>query len=86
MSKCRLYIISPPRIELESFAKTLQQTLDAGDVASFQLRLKSDDPTSLSDDDILRACEKLIPITQKYDYKELKTLRKEERSEWESPN
>ena len=67
MSKCRLYIISPPRIELESFAKTLQQTLDAGDVASFQLRLKSDDTTPLSDDDILRACEKLIPITQKYD-------------------
>ena len=66
MSGCRLYIISPPHIELKSFAETLEETLSAGDVASFQLRLKSRDDKTISDDTILRACDTLIPITQKY--------------------
>ena len=57
---CRLYLITPQTIELKPFAETLRRTLGAGDVASVQLRLKG-----VSDDDILRAGELLLPIVQK---------------------
>src|SRR4051812_28839220 len=56
-STCRLYLITPPSFELKSFADALRRALDAGDVASVQLRLKD-----VSDDDILRAAEQLRPI------------------------
>jgi len=36
---CRLYLITPPRIEPAAFAETLAGALDAGDVACVQLRL-----------------------------------------------
>ncbi len=36
---CRLYLITPPRIEPAAFAETLATALDAGDVACVQLRL-----------------------------------------------
>ncbi len=54
---CRLYLISPPAIELPKFAESLNAAFDGGDIGSFQLRLKN-----ASDDEILRAAEKLIPI------------------------
>lgn len=60
--RCRLYLISPPRIELRPFAAVLEQALAAGDVASFQLRLKD-----ASDDAIGEAVRLLKPITQKKD-------------------
>jgi thiamine-phosphate pyrophosphorylase len=53
----RLYLITPPKFELESFAKALDAALDAGDVACLQLRLKDVD-----DDTIRRATERLMPI------------------------
>jgi len=38
---CRLYLITPPRIDdLAAFGRTLAETLDAGDVAALQIRLK----------------------------------------------
>ncbi|MDO9224182.1 MAG: thiamine phosphate synthase [Caulobacter sp.] len=38
---CRLYLITPPRLDdLAAFAHTLAATLDAGDVAALQIRLK----------------------------------------------
>ena len=40
---CRLYLITPPRLEPRAFVDTLKAALDAGDVASLQLRLKSED-------------------------------------------
>lgn len=57
---CRLYLISPPEIpDLDGFAELLGRTLDAGDVACFQLRLPG------ADDDTLRtAVAKLAPIVQ----------------------
>src|SRR5690348_18379929 len=58
--RCRLYLITPAKLEPESFAETLRRTLDAGDVASLQLRL-----TDVSDDDIRRAVEALMPIAQR---------------------
>ena len=56
---CRLYLITPPEIELESFAPKLEAALDAGDVACLQLRLKG-----ANDDDVRRAGERLLPICQ----------------------
>jgi thiamine-phosphate pyrophosphorylase len=56
---CRLYLITPPKFEPRAFAEELKRALDAGDVASLQLRLKD-----VSDQDILRAAEALAPIAQ----------------------
>ena len=57
--RCRLYLITPAKLEPESFAKTLKRTLAAGDVASLQLRLKD-----VSDDEIRHAVEILMPLAQ----------------------
>lgn len=62
IESCRLYLISPETFELAAFAVDLEAALKAGDVASFQLRMK-DQP----DEVITRAAEKLIPICNKYD-------------------
>ena len=56
---CRLYLITPPKLEPKSFADTLQRALDAGDVASLQLRLKD-----VPDEEIERAVNLLMPIAQ----------------------
>jgi thiamine-phosphate pyrophosphorylase len=59
---CQLYVISPAQIVLPAFTQSLKAALDGGPVAAFQLRLKD-----VSDDDVLRACEALLPITQAAD-------------------
>jgi thiamine-phosphate pyrophosphorylase len=56
---CRLYLITPPRLEPASFAEQLAAALDAGDVAAVQLRLKDVD-----DDAWRRAIDALRPVTQ----------------------
>jgi len=61
-SACRLYLISPPVIELREFHGRLSEALDAGDVACFQLRLKD-----VSDDVIIGAAEMLMPLAQEHD-------------------
>jgi thiamine-phosphate pyrophosphorylase len=53
---CQLYLISPARLT-STFSDELKAALDGGPVAAFQLRMKE-----ASDDDILRAAERLIPI------------------------
>jgi thiamine-phosphate pyrophosphorylase len=55
---CRLYLITPPRLDdLAAFGQVLARTLDAGDVAALQIRLK-DTP-----DDVVRAAvDALYPI------------------------
>jgi thiamine-phosphate pyrophosphorylase len=58
----RLYLVTPPKLNPKSFAETLKRALDAGDVASLQLRLKD-----VSDDEIAGATEALMPIAQKHD-------------------
>ena len=60
--RCRLYLITPAKLDPRSFADTLRRTLGAGDVASLQLRLKD-----ASDDEIRRAVEILMPVTQRAD-------------------
>ncbi|OIQ95128.1 thiamine-phosphate synthase [mine drainage metagenome] len=60
---CRLYLITPPVIEdIPAFAQTLAATLDAGDVACLQLRLKN-----LPDDALCRAIDFLRPVAQRRD-------------------
>jgi thiamine-phosphate pyrophosphorylase len=54
---CRLYLITPPKLDPASFPDTLAEALDAGDVASVQLRLKDTD-----NDAIRRAAEALLPV------------------------
>lgn len=59
---CQLYVISPPRIDIPAFADSLKAALDGGPVAAFQLRLKD-----LGDDEVLRACEVLLPVCRDRD-------------------
>ena len=54
----QLYLITPPRIDA-TFAATLAQALDAGDVAALQLRLKDH-----SRDEIVALAPELIQIAQ----------------------
>ena len=58
----RLYLITPPAFDPAAFAPRLEAALDAGDVASLQLRLKD-----VGDDAILRAADILRPIAQSRD-------------------
>jgi thiamine-phosphate pyrophosphorylase len=59
---CRLYLITPPTVDLAGFPDLLAAALDAGDVAAVQLRLKDCD-----DDAIRRAADALRPVVQSRD-------------------
>lgn len=54
---CRLYLITPPRLEPAAFRDALAAALDGGDVACLQLRLKDATP-----DEVKRATEALMPV------------------------
>jgi len=56
---CRVYLITPPRLDPVPFADQLAAALDGGDVAAVQLRLKDVD-----DDAWRRAIDALRPVTQ----------------------
>lgn len=57
---CRLYLISPPVISaIDAFAETLAAALKAGDVASFQLRLKG-----RPDAELLSVGKRLVSLVQ----------------------
>jgi len=58
---CRLYLISPPMLVPDAFARTLDDALAAGDVAAFQLRLKD-----ASDDAIRAATRTLMPVAHQH--------------------
>ncbi|MBL6927545.1 MAG: thiamine phosphate synthase [Rhodospirillales bacterium] len=59
---CRLYLITPPRIDIPEFSTALSSALDGGDVACLQIRLKD-----LGDDEIRRATEAILPIAHAHD-------------------
>lgn len=59
--RCRLYLVTPPTLP-PNFADTLAAALDAGDVASLQLRLKD-----VSADTVKRAVEELMPVAHARD-------------------
>jgi thiamine-phosphate pyrophosphorylase len=56
---CRVYLITPPKLEPVTFAGLMAAALDAGDVAAVQLRLKDVD-----DDAWRRAIDVLRPVIQ----------------------
>ena len=57
---CRLYLITPPRLDdLAAFGHVLARTLDAGDVAALQIRLKDMDEAVIA-----AAVDALSPIAQ----------------------
>lgn len=56
---CRIYLITPERLDPVSFADTLAAALDAGDVAAVQLRLKN-----IDDDAWRRTIDALRPVAQ----------------------
>ncbi|MGC1889681.1 MAG: thiamine phosphate synthase, partial [Stellaceae bacterium] len=55
----RLYLITPPALHPDRFARELEEALAGGDVASLQLRLKD-----CGDDEVRRATKVLKPIAQ----------------------
>lgn len=55
----RLYLISPPEIDLDAFEEAFKSAAAAGDIACFQLRLK---PSSR--DAIAQATKRLMPIAE----------------------
>ena len=59
LATTRLYLITPPALDPDRFAKELEEALTGGDVACLQLRLKEVD-----DDAIRRATSVLKPIAQ----------------------
>jgi thiamine-phosphate pyrophosphorylase len=62
MQTCRLYLVTPPRLDPMSFCDQLAAALDAGDVGAVQLRLKD------ADDDAVRlAIAALRPVAQSRD-------------------
>jgi len=62
-ASCRLYLITPPRIDdLAAFGRTLAEALDAGDVSALQIRLKD-----VPDDVIAAAVDVLTPIAHARD-------------------
>jgi thiamine-phosphate pyrophosphorylase len=56
---CRVYLITPPKLDPVPFADLLAAALDADDVAAVQLRLKD-----LDDDGWRRAIDRLRPVCQ----------------------
>jgi thiamine-phosphate pyrophosphorylase len=56
-ASCRLYLITPHRLDPLAFRDPLAAALDAGDVGCLQLRLKG-----ATEDDIARATEALMPV------------------------
>ena len=61
-STCRLYLITPPKLNPVAFRDSLARALDGGDVACLQLRLKG-----VNDDAIKKATDILQLVTQNYD-------------------
>ncbi|MCJ9427920.1 thiamine phosphate synthase [Kordiimonas marina] len=60
---CQLYLITPDKIDdVTAFAKLLDETLAAGEVACVQLRLKD-----VSDEDFIAAAEALKPVCEKHE-------------------
>jgi thiamine-phosphate pyrophosphorylase len=57
--RTRLYLVTPASLDPAEFRDRLAAALDAGDVASVQLRLKD-----VADDAIRRACDVLRPVAQ----------------------
>jgi thiamine-phosphate pyrophosphorylase len=56
-NRCRLYLVTPPAFDPDTFKRTLEAALGGGDVACLQLRLKD-----AGDDAVRAAARTLMPI------------------------
>lgn len=65
--KTRLYLITPPALNVQEFAPQLSDALTAGDVACLQLRLKQADGTQAPEDTIAEAIAQLMPLAHAHD-------------------
>ena len=61
MSDCRLYLITPPSIELPAFEAAFRAALEGGDVAALQIRLKDANHETIAD-----AVRGLTPIAHRH--------------------
>ena len=61
-ARTRLYLITPPQIDVTEFAPILDEALAAGDVACLQLRLKNNDNMPPDEGVIVEAIDRLTPI------------------------
>jgi thiamine-phosphate pyrophosphorylase len=61
-ARCRLYLLTPASFDPAAFRDLLAAALDGGDVACLQLRL-----TGVSDGEIRRAIDLLMPLAVSYD-------------------
>lgn len=63
--RCRLYLITPPAIpDIAAFTRELDAALDAGDVASLQIRLKSREGLAAPDHHVLELGRHIVPRAQ----------------------
>lgn len=63
--RCRLYLITPPEVpDIAAFTRELDAALDAGDVASLQIRLKSREGVPAPDHQILELGRHIVPRVQ----------------------
>lgn len=65
--KTRLYLITPPALDPQTFAPVLTQALAAGDVACLQLRLKNADGSQAPESEIAEAIGHLMPLAHAQD-------------------
>ena len=61
MTDCRLYLITPPTLDLDSFRPALAAALEAGDVAALQLRWKTATP-----EEIAAAAAVIAPVNRRH--------------------
>lgn len=64
---CRLYLITPPAFDAETFRPRFVEALEGGDVACVQLRLKAADGGPASREAVRAAARVLLPEAQKRD-------------------
>jgi thiamine-phosphate pyrophosphorylase len=66
--KCQLYLISPPKFDIDDMAHDLKEAFKGGPVPVFQLRMKNPDPLThqyilpQEDEEVIRAAQILQPI------------------------
>lgn len=64
MDDCRLYLLTPPRIDdIAAFARAFEQALSGGDVAGLQIRLKDADGPA-PDDHALSVAARLLEVAR----------------------
>lgn len=63
LQPCRLYLITPPKIELNALINQFQHACDGGDIAALQIRLKEDDGITPASDKVIGSyTEALVDI------------------------